>query len=78
MAVLFALISSLSWGTADFLGGLASRRVGSLRVLSVSYPAGGVLITILALLVVPGVLSSESVWVGVTSCLLYTSPSPRD
>ncbi len=67
MAVLFALISSLSWGTADFLGGLASRRVGSLRVLSVSYPAGGVLITILALLVVPGVLSSESVWVGVTS-----------
>ena len=31
-----------------------------LRVLSVSYPAGGVLITILALLVVPGVLSSES------------------
>ena len=67
MAVLFALISSLSWGTADFLGGLASRRVGSLRVLSVSYPAGGVLITILALLVVPGVLSSESVWVGVAS-----------
>ena len=67
MAVLFALFSSLSWGTADFLGGLASRRVGSLRVLSVSYPAGGVLITILALLVVPGVLSSESVWVGVTS-----------
>ena len=67
MAVLFALISSLSWGTADFLGGLASRRVGALRVLSVSYPAGGVLITILALLVVPGVLSSESVWVGVTS-----------
>ena len=67
MAVLFALISSLSWGTADFLGGLASRRVGSLRVLSVSYPAGGVLITILALLVVPGVLSSESMWVGVTS-----------
>jgi len=67
VAVLFALISSLSWGTADFLGGLASRRVGSLRVLSVSYPAGGVLITILALLVVPGVLSSESVWVGVTS-----------
>ena len=25
MAVLFALISSLSWGTADFLGGLAAK-----------------------------------------------------
>lgn len=67
MAVLLALFSSLSWGTADFLGGLASRRVGSLRVLSVSYPAGGVLITLLALLFVPGVLSGDAVVVGIAS-----------
>ncbi len=67
MAALLALLSSLSWGTADFLGGLASRRVGSLRVLSVSYPAGGVLITVLAVLFIPGVLSSDAVLVGVAS-----------
>ena len=67
MAALLALMSSLSWGTADFLGGLASRRVGSLRVLSVSYPAGGVLITILALLFIPGVLSGDAFVVGIAS-----------
>jgi len=67
LAALLALLSSLSWGTADFLGGLASRRVGSLRVLSVSYPAGGVLITVLAVLFIPGVLSSDAVLVGVAS-----------
>jgi len=67
LAALLALISSLSWGTADFLGGLASRRVGSLRVLSVSYPAGGVLITILALLFIPGVLSGDAFVVGIAS-----------
>ena len=60
-------MSSLSWGTADFLGGLASRRVGSLRVLSVSYPAGGVLITVLALLFIPGVLSGDAFVVGIAS-----------
>jgi len=67
LAALLALISSLSWGTADFLGGLASRRVGSLRVLSVSYPAGGVLITVLALLFIPGVLSGDAFVVGIAS-----------
>jgi len=67
LAALLALISSFSWGTADFLGGLASRRVGSLRVLSVSYPAGGVLITVLALLFIPGVLSGDAFVVGIAS-----------
>ena len=57
MASLLALLSSLSWGTSDFLGGLASRRVGAIRVLSVSYPAGAALITVLAWLVIPGRLT---------------------
>jgi len=67
VAALLALLSSLSWGTADFMGGLASRRVGSLRVLSVSYPAGGVLITVLALFLIPGVVSSDAFVVGIAS-----------
>lgn len=67
MAALLALMSSLSWGVADFMGGLASRRVGSLRVLTVSYPAGGVLITAAALIVIPGQLSVASLWIGVAA-----------
>lgn len=57
MASLLALLSSLSWGTSDFLGGLAARRVGAIRVLAVSYPAGAALITVLAWLVIPGRLT---------------------
>lgn len=36
MAAALALLSSLLWGTADFLGGTASRRLEALRVLLVS------------------------------------------
>jgi drug/metabolite transporter (DMT)-like permease len=59
VAALLALISSLSWGVADFVGGLAARRAGSAQVLAVSYPAGAVVITIFALTIIPGELSTE-------------------
>lgn len=59
MAALLALLSSLAWGSADFLGGLASRRVGALRVLTVSYPAGVVVLIPLAIWVLPGRLSGD-------------------
>lgn len=65
MAALLALLSSLAWGTSDFLGGLAARRVGAIRVLAVSYPAGAVLITVLAWLVIPGQVSWPVVGIGV-------------
>lgn len=65
MAALLALLSSLAWGTSDFMGGLATRRVGAIRVLAVSYPAGAVLITILALVVIPGKWSWTTVGIGV-------------
>jgi drug/metabolite transporter (DMT)-like permease len=58
VGALLALVSSLSWGVADFAGGLASRRVGSAPVLSVSYPTGAVLLTVLALFVIPGELTT--------------------
>jgi hypothetical protein len=64
VAALLALLSSLSWGTSDFMGGLAARRVGAVRVLAVSYPAGAVLITVLALVVIPGDVSWNAVAVG--------------
>lgn len=59
MAALFALISSVSWGVADFVGGLAARRAGSAQVLAVSYPAGAVVITIFAFTIIPGEFSSD-------------------
>jgi uncharacterized membrane protein len=39
-AVLLALASSLAWGTADFAGGMASRRLPSVTVALVSQLAG--------------------------------------
>ena len=67
MAALLALLSSLSWGTSDFMGGLAARRVGSVRVLAVSYPSGAVLITFLALVIVPGQWSWSTVTIGLVA-----------
>jgi drug/metabolite transporter (DMT)-like permease len=46
-AVLLALGASVSWGLADFLGGLKSRGIAVLTVLAVSQPAGLVLVAAL-------------------------------
>ena len=40
MVALLALCGALSWGVADFLGGLASRRIAVLTVLAVSQAIG--------------------------------------
>jgi drug/metabolite transporter (DMT)-like permease len=40
VAALLALGASLCWGVADFLGGLASRRLPVLGVLAVTFPVG--------------------------------------
>lgn len=40
MWFLLALTAAASWGTADFLGGLASRRTPALRVLMTGLPVG--------------------------------------
>lgn len=67
VAALLALLSSFSWGTSDFMGGLAARRVGAVRVLAVSYPAGAVLITFLALVIIPGQWSWSTVTIGLVA-----------
>jgi uncharacterized membrane protein len=64
MAAILALLSSLSWGTADFLGGLAARRVGTVRVLAASYPAGALLITAVAAFLIPGQFSTRALLTG--------------
>lgn len=65
VAALLALLSSLSWGVADFLGGLAARRAGTAQVLAVSYPAGAISITVLAIFVVPGTFTTELIGISI-------------
>jgi drug/metabolite transporter (DMT)-like permease len=49
LPILYGLISSASWGAADFIGGLASKRAGSIRVLYLAEIAGFIPFLILAL-----------------------------
>ena len=72
MAALLALISSIAWGIADFGGGLATRKIGPLRVLTVSYPAGAIVVTLLALTVVPGTLSSSVLYLSIYTAIVGT------
>ena len=50
LTVLFGLAASLSWGSGDFNGGLASRRANASSVVIAAYMAGFVLLVLLALL----------------------------
>ena len=49
MAALLALLSSFTWGTADFLGGILSKRRNAIAVIGGSQPFGLIAITIVAL-----------------------------
>ena len=44
MVAIFALAAAVLYGTADFLGGAASRRASALAVLSVTAPVGGLVV----------------------------------
>jgi drug/metabolite transporter (DMT)-like permease len=62
-AVGFGLAASLSWGTSDFSGGLASKRVHVFGVMTISYGLGVVLLVALALLrSEPLTLSPDLAW----------------
>lgn len=53
MAVLFALLASACGGTADFVGGIASRRLPSVVVVAASQSAGLIVILVVALVTQP-------------------------
>src|SRR5579859_7911660 len=50
MVTILALAAAMLYGTADFLGGLASRRASAFAVLALTVPAGMVVMTVAALL----------------------------
>jgi drug/metabolite transporter (DMT)-like permease len=64
MVVIFALIAAVLYGTADFLGGAASRRASALAVLSVTAPVG-LTVAIIAALVAGGPFRLAGFWWGV-------------
>ncbi len=50
MVTILALAAAVLYGTADFLGGVASRRASAFAVLAVTVPAGAVVVVAIALL----------------------------
>ncbi|MGN6302433.1 MAG: DMT family transporter [Angustibacter sp.] len=61
MAVVLALVSSLMWGSADFLGGLRSRTLPALAVVGASQACG--LVAIGAVALATGAGHGSSAWV---------------
>jgi len=56
MAIVFALSAAFAWGCADFIGGLASRRLGVLTVLLLVEGGGLLVMAIVALILQPEML----------------------
>jgi drug/metabolite transporter (DMT)-like permease len=50
LSILYGILSAGTWGAADFIGGLASKRTGPYRILFLAEIAGLVPFTVLALL----------------------------
>ena len=66
LSVLIGLAAAVAYGSGDFLGGLAARRLPPLRVTAISAASGLVLLVVL-LAVVPGTPSGAAVGWGVAS-----------
>ena len=62
MAITLALLTAALFGTGDFLGGLAGKRMSVLRVLAVSHTIGLVLITIGAVVIADEFLLRDVAW----------------
>jgi drug/metabolite transporter (DMT)-like permease len=61
VAILMALMSSVVWGTSDFIGGLVSRRMPAYVVVATSQAAGLAAVTVAAL--VTGGFGGQRDWV---------------
>ncbi|NQX35355.1 DMT family transporter [Herbiconiux sp. VKM Ac-2851] len=66
LSATLGLIGAIVYGGADFLGGLASRRLGAVRVTALSAVSGLTLIAV-ALPLIGGTFSAEAVQLGILS-----------
>ena len=62
MAITLALLTAALFGTGDFLGGLAGKRMSVLRVLAISHSIGLVLITVGAIVIADEFLLGDLAW----------------
>ena len=65
METVLALAAAALYGSADFLGGTASRRASAFAVLAVTVPAGAA-VMLLAMLLLGGLSGGELGWAGMT------------
>lgn len=69
LAVVLGLASGLSWGVADFLGGLASRRAAALTVVALSQGVGLALALMVLAILRPDAPSGTSLLLGLAAGL---------
>lgn len=62
MAVLLALSAALSWGTSDFLGGVASRRGGRVNAVTLGTQTTGLLAFVPIAVMIEGSLTVADFW----------------
>ena len=67
LAIALGLVSGLSWGVGDFLGGLASRRAHAFTVVALSQAAGLVLALVLLALTRPDVPGAAAYGLGIAA-----------
>lgn len=70
MAAILALLSSFAWGTADFLGGILSKRRNAVAVIGGSQPFGLIAISIVALAYGQFWFNREVVYYGIIAGLV--------
>lgn len=70
MAAILALLSSFAWGTADFLGGILSKKRSAVAVIGGSQPFGLIAITIVAVAYGQFWFNREIVFYGVIAGLV--------
>ena len=69
-AVVLGLLSGLSWGVADFLGGVASRRAAALAVVALSQAAGLAVALVALAIIRPDVPSATHIVYGLAAGLV--------
>jgi len=70
LPIIYGLLSSASWGAADFIGGLASRRASAIRVLYLAEIAGFIPFMLLAIILREPIPSATDFLWGALSSLI--------
>jgi len=70
LPILYGLLCSASWGAADFIGGLATKKSTSIRVLYLAEIAGFIPFLALAILVREPMPASRDLWMGALASLI--------